>query len=107
MLEPGEFQGHQLMGPDLPGTSQPGNHPEFTECSINQAAGVILGLTEVTLLSALGSGWKWGQGRKDLRHHSPLASQCMAAVDMAFTTLSMMGTGDQLLGTLRKRAFLG
>lgn len=49
MLEPSEFQGHQLMGPDLPDTSKPGNHPEFMEYSINQAAGMILGLTEATL----------------------------------------------------------
>lgn len=36
---------------------------------------MILGLTEVTLLSALGSGWvEMGPRRKDLRHDRSLAS---------------------------------
>lgn len=64
MLEPGEFQGHQLMGPDLPGTSQPGNHPEFMEYSINQAAGMILGLTEATLFICFGLWVEMGPRKK-------------------------------------------
>lgn len=31
----------------------------------------------------------------------------MAALDTAFTALSIMGTGDPPLGMLRKHAFLG
>lgn len=45
---------------------------------------MILGLTEVTLLSALGCGWKWGQGRKTLVTTGPPPLAVLAALSTAF-----------------------
>lgn len=86
MLEPGEFQGPQLMG-----TWSARHFSEFMESSINQAAGMMLGLGGGHSLICHGLWVEMGPRKKDLSLDSPLACHCVGCLGHSLQHFELTG----------------